>query len=111
MTKKNGYNRSKRCFCNGGEKRQKIGNWYGGATFFQVALDKPEEALKNALLIKALIKKIEPKDANKKISTIDVRMAIGIGEKTYSGKRVSESNGPAFIYSGEKFETLKKTKI
>ncbi len=47
----------------------------------------------------------------KKISTIDVRMAIGIGEKTYSGKRVSESNGPAFIYSGEKFETLKKQNI
>jgi hypothetical protein len=79
--------------------------------FFQIELKNPEEALKNTLLIKALIKKIEPKDANKKISTIDVRMAIGVGEKSYSGKRVSESNGPAFIHAGEKFETLKKQNI
>lgn len=88
------------------------GNWeLVWGDFFQIELKNPEEALKNALLIKALIKKIEPKDASKKISTIDVRMAIGIGEKTYSGKRVSESNGPAFIHAGEKFEALEKQNI
>lgn len=76
--------------------------------FFQVEISHPEEALKKAFEIKALIKKIEPMDERKKISTIDVRMAIGIGEKTYSGKSVSESNGPAFIYAGEKFNLLKK---
>lgn len=79
--------------------------------FFQLEIANPEEALKIALQIKALIKKIEPKEANKKLSTIDVRMALGIGEKTFEGKRISESNGTAFINSGEKFEKLKKEKI
>jgi len=40
-----------------------------------------------------------------------VRLAIGIGDKTYQGKTVSESNGEAFIYSGETLETLKKEKV
>lgn len=76
--------------------------------FFQVEIVNSEDVLKKALEIKALIKKIEPMDERKKISTIDVRIAIGIGEKTYTGKSVSESNGPAFIYAGEKFALLKK---
>lgn len=80
----------------------------GSRRFFQVEINSPEQALKKAFEIKALIKKIEPLDERKKISTIDVRMAIGIGEKTYAGESISESNGPAFIYSGEKFDVLKK---
>lgn len=76
--------------------------------FFQIEVTNPEEALKKALEIKALIKKIQPVQESKKISTLDVRMAIGIGEKTYTGKRVSESNGPAFIHAGEQFDQLKK---
>jgi hypothetical protein len=76
--------------------------------FFQIEMANPEEALKKALEIKALIKKIQPVQESKKISTLDVRMAIGIGEKTYTGKRVSESNGPAFIHAGEQFDQLKK---
>lgn len=76
--------------------------------FFQVEISNPEEALKKAIEIKALIKKIEPVDKRKNISTIDVRMAIGIGDKTYSGARISESNGPAFVYAGSKFDLLKK---
>ena len=76
--------------------------------YFQVEISKPEDALQKALEIKALIKKIAPEDAQRKASSIDVRMAIGIGEKNYSGKRISESNGPAFIFAGDKFETLKK---
>ncbi|HLU51678.1 MAG TPA: hypothetical protein VKZ42_05890 [Flavobacteriaceae bacterium] len=79
--------------------------------FFQVEINSPEQALKKAFEIKALIKKIEPLDERKKISTIDVRMAIGIGEKTYAGESISESNGPAFIYSGEKFDVLKKENV
>ena len=76
--------------------------------FFQLQVDKPEEALWKAFQIKTLVKKIEPKEANRKTSTLDVRMAIGIGEKEYSGKRISESNGPAFIFAAEQFEKLKK---
>ncbi|MGK4568820.1 AsnC family protein [Flavobacterium sp. 3HN19-14] len=42
---------------------------------------------------------------------LDARMSIGIGEKEYDAKKISESNGSAFIRSGELFETLKKQKI
>jgi hypothetical protein len=76
--------------------------------FFQVEITNSEEVIKKALEIKALIKKVAPVDARKKISTIDVRLAIGIGEKSYTGESVFESNGSAFINSGEKFDLLKK---
>lgn len=79
--------------------------------YFQVEITNIEEALKKALEIKALIKKVKPLDERKTISAIDVRMAIGIGEKTYSGESISESNGTAFIYSGEKFDVLKKENV
>lgn len=58
--------------------------------------------------IKSLIKNTAPLDARKKISTIDVRLATGIGEKTYAGESISESNGTAFIFSGEEFDRLRK---
>ncbi len=79
--------------------------------FFQVEITKSEEVLIKALEIKALIKKVAPVDERKKISTIDVRLAIGIGEKTYIGESIFESNGSAFINSGEKFDLLKKENI
>ncbi len=79
--------------------------------YFQIEIANPEEALKKALKIKALIKKVEPLDERKKLSTIDVRMAIGIGEKTYAGESISESNGPAFHHSSDKFEVLKKENV
>ena len=60
---------------------------------------KPSQALQAALLIKASIKQYKQ---------LDVRMAIGIGEKDFSAAKITESNGDAFIYSGECFEKLKK---
>lgn len=69
--------------------------------YFQIEIDQPQQALLLALKIKALIKSIH---------SIDVRMAIGLGTKEYSADRISESNGSAFINSGEKFEKLKKEK-
>ncbi|NOX18602.1 MAG: hypothetical protein GXO87_10025 [Chlorobi bacterium] len=78
--------------------------------FFQIEISDPPEALRAALEIKALIKSIDLKKIDKKSSPIDVRMAIGIGDKEYSGRRISESNGTAFVFSGEKFEKLKKEK-
>lgn len=63
---------------------------------------KPEEALKAAILIKSSIKQFK---------NIDVRIAIGIGEKTYSSDKITESNGTAFINSGECFDDLKKTTL
>ena len=79
--------------------------------FFQIEIDNPEDSLKKALQIKSLVKSTEPLDKSKKTSTIDVRMAIGIGEKSYLGETIFESNGSAFVYSGEKFDMLKKENI
>lgn len=91
-------------------KRDRDWILYNG-DYFQVEINKPSEVLKKALEIKALIKKVEPLDDRKKISTIDVRMAIGIGEKSYTGEVITENNGPAYINSGEKYELKKKENI
>lgn len=69
---------------------------------FQIEIEDPASSLQAALQIKALTKSIG--------LNLDVRMAIGIGNKTFSGQKISESNGEAFINCGEKFETLRKTK-
>ena len=65
---------------------------------FQLVVD-PRDALEIALLIKASIKQ------NK---ALDVRMAIGVGTVDYTADKVTESNGNAFVNSGECFEGLKK---
>ncbi|NLO70561.1 MAG: hypothetical protein GX102_06415 [Porphyromonadaceae bacterium] len=77
---------------------------------FQLEIEHPQFALRKALLIKTLIKKIELEETKKKTSLIDVRMTIGIGGKNYSGESISESNGEAFIHAGDKFEELEKEK-
>ncbi|MER3373966.1 MAG: transcriptional regulator [Allomuricauda sp.] len=59
----------------------------------------PENALEAAVYIKTCIKQIRH---------MDVRIAIGLGEKTYDAQKITESNGPAFVLSGECFENLKK---
>ncbi len=63
---------------------------------------RPEQALEACLLIKATVKQFEK---------IDVRLAIGLGDKTYRSERITESNGSAFVNSGECFESLKKTTL
>lgn len=68
---------------------------------FQLELNNIDQALFTTIYIKACIKTIR---------TLDVRMAIGIGEKTFQGKNVMESSGEAFLYSGETLEQLKKEK-
>jgi predicted XRE-type DNA-binding protein len=68
---------------------------------FQLEVATPEEALLIALQIKAYLKTLK----------LDARMSIGFGEKTHKAKKISESNGSAFVRSGELFETLKKQKI
>jgi hypothetical protein len=68
---------------------------------FQVVISKPEDALLVAMKLKASLKAVKG---------INVRMAIGIGNRTYNAAKVTESNGSAFVNSGEKFETLKQEK-
>jgi hypothetical protein len=69
---------------------------------FQLEITDPVEALWVALRIKALVKSK---------AGVGARMAIGIGNKEYTASRITESNGDAFILSGERYEKLKKEKI
>ncbi|MFT4611235.1 MAG: hypothetical protein ACJA1H_000943 [Glaciecola sp.] len=62
----------------------------------------PNEALKAAILIKTSLKQFKH---------IDARLAIGIGEKSYDSDKITESNGSAFVNSGQCFEQLKKTTL
>ena len=68
---------------------------------FQIEIRDIYRSFEAAVYIKACIKMIKG---------LDVRLAIGIGNKTYQGKDVTESNGEAFVFSGETLETLKKEK-
>ena len=63
---------------------------------------KADRSLEAALHIKAGIKQIK---------NLDVRIGIGIGEENFRSVRLSESNGSAFVRSGECFEDLKKQNL
>lgn len=57
-----------------------------------------ERALEVAVLIKAVIRSVKG---------LDVRLAIGLGEESYSGERITEANGTAYQNSGRLFADLK----
>jgi DNA-directed RNA polymerase specialized sigma subunit len=78
----------------------KVWEIYRGDSF-QVEVNDPKFALEYAIRLKAAIKQIK---------FLDVRIAIGIGQKSYSADKVTESNGTAFVLSGEKFEQILKDK-
>lgn len=69
---------------------------------FQLEIPSVADVLEAAILIKASMKMVKG---------LDVRLAVGIGEKSYAGDKVTESNGEAFINSGEIFDRLKKQKL
>ncbi|WP_430907425.1 SatD family protein [Maribacter sp. 2-571] len=58
-------------------------------------------ALEVAITIKALMKTFKE---------LDVRIGIGLGDETFVGASVSESNGSAYQRSGRTFESLKTQK-
>lgn len=68
---------------------------------FQLEIKNPADALSGALLIKVFLKSIR----------LDARISLGFGDKNYDAEKITESNGDAFIRSGELFETLKKQKV
>lgn len=79
-------------------KEPKVWEIYRGDSF-QVEVKDIAESLKTAIRIKASLKTIKG---------LDVRMAIGIGEKTFDAPKITEANGEAFVNSGKLFENLKK---
>lgn len=68
---------------------------------FQLIVREPKDALTVAIKLKASIKSL---------GKLDIRIAIGIAEKGYDAKSITESNGPAFVHSGDEFEKLRKRK-
>jgi len=81
-------------------KSPRVWQIYRGDSF-QIEVKDPQEAFLTAIRIKAAVKTVK---------NLNVRMAIGIGTKKFSSNRVVESDGEAFVRSGETLETLKKSK-
>ncbi|MEA1876645.1 MAG: SatD family protein [Bacteroidota bacterium] len=79
----------------------KIWDIYRGDAF-QLEISEPGKSLITAIRIKAVVKKLKG---------LDVRMAIGLGTVEYASVRITESNGEAFINSGDLFEKLKENKM
>ena len=69
---------------------------------FQAEVSDPANALDSAIQLKA---------AMRTLHGIDVRIAIGIGSKTFNSEKITESNGSAFVHSGEKYEELRSKKL
>lgn len=81
-------------------KEPKSWEIYRGDSF---QLEVPSKvALKAAIHLKAAIKQEK---------ALDVRIAVGLGEKKYSSEKITEANGSAFVNSGQCFENLKKTTL
>jgi hypothetical protein len=57
---------------------------------------------------KALLVAIHLKAGIRQTRAQDVRIGIGLGKESHHAKKISESNGPAYILSGACFESLKK---
>ena len=67
---------------------------------FQVELSDPADAL---------LKTIHIKSTMLSIKGLNVRMAIGIGKKEYTGASISESYGEAYVFSGQTLDKYKKS--
>lgn len=76
----------------------------------QIELEEVSKALKTALLLKTAINKITLIGENKTRPSIDVRIAIGIGEVGARRTNVNESTGEAYTNSGRTLDSMKKTK-
>lgn len=74
---------------------------YSGDSF-QLRVNDPRHSLMVAFTLKAAMKTL-PK--------ADVRMAIGIGSVNHEARKITQSNGEAFIHSGERMEQLAKDRM
>lgn len=85
------------------------GQWdfYRGDSF-QLECPDPADLIRRAIRIKAQVKAVESGDQSRRKSKLDVRLGIGIGMKSFDSDRVTQSNGDAFIRSGEALDQLHK---
>ncbi|MEM8816500.1 MAG: SatD family protein [Pseudomonadota bacterium] len=72
---------------------------------FQMVIPSPSAAALVAIVIRS---KLLSQSA-KKSSPWDARISVGIGGITYRGEKTTESDGPAFLLSGQGMDELNKT--
>ena len=67
----------------------------------QLLLKDPQRAFSAAIALKTVLRKHD----------FDARISIGLGDLSYKGSNIKESNGTAFIHSGRNLEALKSSKL
>lgn len=72
---------------------------------FQFVIDKPQQALIIAILLRAFLRKATPEES---CNIWDARVSIGIGEITYVSTDIATSDGEAFQLSGRGLDALGK---
>jgi len=77
---------------------------YRGDSFQMVLPSAPAAALVAIIIRSKLLSQ-----SAKKSSPWDARIAVGIGDISYRGEKVTESDGPAFLLSGQGMDELDKT--
>lgn len=76
---------------------------------FQCLIEKPEDALLIAILIRAALRS---KTYYKKFPiSLDAKIAIGVGNVSSKGKKPGESTGAAFLLSGRQLDELNGKKF
>lgn len=75
---------------------------------FQIVVDKPEEALKIAVLLRAGLKSKTPVESK---TIWDARIALGVGEISYTSDKVIISDGEAFHFSGWELDGIGKRRL
>jgi len=78
-------------------------DFYRGDSF-QVIVEQPEHVIQVAILLRAALK-------SQSRQPWDARLAVGIGEVSHLDKKVSLSNGEAFVLSGHGLDDIGKKRL
>jgi hypothetical protein len=68
---------------------------------FQLLLDDPQKAIRRAIQLICWFRQQETADTQ-----LSCRLSVGIGQVSYRGKSVLDSDGSAFHYSGRAFDKM-----
>ena len=86
--------------------KQRLHEFYRGDSF-QVYLEEPVEALRLALVCRALAIEVTGDEETEVVS--DIRISIGIGEVKLPIHQLGVAKGEAFILSGRRFDALQQS--
>jgi hypothetical protein len=86
--------------------KRRLHEFYRGDSF-QIYLDDPKEALRMALVCRALAIEVTGDEETEVVS--DIRISIGIGEVKLPIHQLGVAKGEAFILSGRRFDALQQS--